>query len=320
MSLNNADQKIREQAIQWLLRLSADKCTNAERQAFSKWLEIHPSHQEIYHRIEAHWNRLDRFKSLEFTSRTQALKYRPASLKRRRYLQGLAMAATVLIAIGYTTFSDRGWYGRPVNYSTTIGNQSKLQLSDGSQMELNSDTLVSVHFNRWQRAIEIIRGEAFFKVEHDANRPFVVTAANGCITDIGTAFGVYLQTEKVRVAVQEGRVMVKTEQSRELSANNVIIYQRDGSFIAQPNSDISNLTAWRQGELVFNNRRLDDVLAELGRYSKTQIHMANPSLGPLKVSGRFRLDRPEVALESIATSLSISLHRSSADRIILGNP
>lgn len=315
-----ATQKIREEAIQWLLRVHSENCTDAERQTFSEWMAQSAAHQEIYNRIEARWNHLDRFKGMEFATRNQALKYRPTSWKRRRFQQGLAIAVALLLAIGYGTFSDRGWYGRPVHYATAIGDRNCIELADGSKMELNSDTEVAVHFNRWQRAIEIIRGEAFFTVVHETNRPFVVTAANGCITDIGTAFEVYLQADKVQVAVQEGRVLVQTEQSREVSANQVLAYQRDGAFISLPNSDINNLTAWRAGQLVFNNRRLDDVLAELGRYSKTKVRMASPALGQLRVSGRFRLDRTDIALESIAASLSIPIQKSSSDQFVLGNP
>ncbi len=319
MPPENPDNPIRNAAVAWVVRMHADTCTDEERQVFSDWLNASEEHQRVYERIETSWKGLDRFKGQAFSTRSQALSYRPVRVKKRLNRQRLAVAATLLLTIGFSTFSQYGWYGWPKYYTTEIGTRKRIKLADGTGMDMNSDTRVKVRSNRWQRDVEILRGEVFITVAPDVHRPFVVSAANGQITDIGTAFEVYLQPDIVQVAVQEGRVRIDAQQTQELSANQALAYKRDGTFTPVSLGSIAKLTAWREGQLVFNNRRLDEVLKELSRYSKTKVRMTNPAMGMLKVSGRFHIDKIDAALNSIAATLNISIQRPNAGMVVLGD-
>jgi transmembrane sensor len=81
---------------------------------------------------------------------------------------------------------------------------------------------------------------------------------------------------------------------------------------------VDTVTAWRRGKLVFNNRRLDEVLAEIGRYHDIRLRLSDPSLGRLKVSGTFFINRLDTSLEIIADSLGVALTRPRPGEVVLG--
>jgi transmembrane sensor len=77
-----------------------------------------------------------------------------------------------------------------VVYSTVLGEHKPVTLSDGSKVELNSDSSISVTFSPLARLVELTRGEALFDVNHENTRPFRVKSGRSIIEDIGTAFDV----------------------------------------------------------------------------------------------------------------------------------
>ena len=309
--------KSTDEAIAWVLKLRSETCLSEDRQNFEDWLSQNTVHKELYARLDANWQALDRFKGLDFSVRSDALRYRPPVRNPVKQWAGLAMAASLLFALGLTAFAPNGWYGIDMRYTTARGSHKTVNLADGSQLELNSDTEVKIHLSHWRRSVELVRGEAFFNVAHESGRLFVVTAANGRIVDIGTKFEVYLQAEQVLVAVQEGSVRVDAGESRELTANQTLAYNHNGDFVTLAADNVENLTAWRRGQLIFDNRRLDEVLAELSRYHNTQVRLASPGLGKLKVSGSFRIDRLASALDTIASTLPVIIQHPSADVVVL---
>lgn len=118
------------------------------------------------------------------------------------------------------------------------------------------------------------------------------------------------------MAVQEGRVRVEAKQSRDLTASQVAAYDNDGHFV-DASADGVNLSAWRRGKLIFDNRRLDDVLAEIGRYHRAYIGLADPALAGHKVSGTFFTERLEDNLAAIAGSLNLRVRHIGDGQIQL---
>jgi transmembrane sensor len=304
---------VQTQAIDWLLRIRSANCTATERQAFNNWLEESAGHRQAYETAQAQWEWMEPFKAMNFPARDAALRYRK---KPHRFLFVYA-AASLLLALGLTAFMPNGWLGIPHTYVAEKGDRQTVTLADGSSIELNTDSEVRVHFNRWRRNVEMIKGEAFFTVTHDAERPFEVRAGSGRIRDIGTAFEVYIKPEQVIVAVQEGIVEVQASGKRELTAGQQLAFNDRGEFQALQDQDVAGLTAWRQGKLVFRDRCLDDVLAEVGRYHDIRIRLQNETLGKLRVSGTFLTAELDDTLSAIAAILPVNIDHVGAHEIVL---
>lgn len=309
-----SSDSVHTQAIDWLLRIRSENCTVTERRAFNAWLEESASHRQAYETAQEQWQWLEQFKSMNFPARDAALRYRRKSP--RRVLKYSA-AASLLLALGLTAFMPNGWLGMPHTYIAGKGEHQTITLADGSRIELNTDSEVRVHFNRWRRDVEMVKGEAFFTVNHDAERPFEVHAEGGRVRDIGTAFEVYIKPEQVIVAVQEGIVEVQASGKRELTAGQQLAFNGNGEFQAVQNQDVASLIAWRQGNLVFRDRRLDDVLAEVGRYHDIRIRLQNEKLGKLRISGTFHTAELDSTLSAIVTLLPVNIDRIGEHEIVL---
>jgi len=305
---------VHAQAVDWLLRIRSENCPETERHAFNTWLEESASHRQAYETVLAQWEWMEPFKAMNFPARDAALRYRGKS-PRRLFIY--SAAATLLLAMGLTAFMPNGWLGIPHTYVAEKGDRQTVTLADGSRIELNTESEVRVHFNHWQRSVEIIKGEAFFTVNHDAERPFEVRAGSGRIRDIGTAFEVYIKPEHVIVAVQEGIVEVQASGKRELTAGQQLAFSNSGEFQALQAQDVAGLTAWRQGNLIFRNRRLDDVLAEVGRYHDTRVRLQNETLGKLRVSGTFHTAELGDTLNAIAAILPVNIDHVGTHEIVL---
>jgi len=312
-------EALKDEAVEWLIRLSAESCTRSDRKAFDTWVQQSAAHQAAYAEIARRLNWLEYAAKNDTISRGEALRYRPHKQKTIAHCRTkLATAALVLLTLGAATFSSGGWYGSNAHYSVARGGHETINLSDGSNLEMNTDSEVNVRINRWQRSVEVVKGEVFFSVAHNAERPFIVTAGAGRSIDIGTEFEVYRQPRQVVVAVQEGSVRVEAKQSRELIASQTVAYDQNGEFIPlPPKFSITNTTAWRRGKLIFDNRRLDDVLAEIGRYHSVQLKLADPKLADNKVSGTFSIKRLESNLATIANSLNLTVRHTESGEIVL---
>lgn len=294
--------------------MRSENCTAADRHAFEAWLAESPSHRQAYEAVQVQWQWMEQFKTINFPARDAALRYRGRS---RKQLFIYSVAATVLLALGLTAFTPDGWLGVSQTYIAEKGDRKTITLADGSNLDLNTESEVRVHFNHWRRTVELIKGEAFFTVSHDAERPFEVNAGSGRIRDIGTAFEVYKKPDQIVVAVQEGLVEIQALTKRELTAGQQLAFNDMGEFQDVQDQDVAALTAWRQGQLIFRNRRLGDVLAEVGRYHDTSIRLQNETLRGLRISGTFHTTELNNTLNAIATLLPVKVDYIGSHEIVL---
>ncbi len=225
-------------------------------------------------------------------------------------------AASLVVLIGVGLFSSQGLYGLSQSYRVEKGQRQTLVLADGSTVDLNTDSEINVLFNYAQRQVELVRGEAFFNVQH-AVRPFTVHAANVIILDIGTAFDVYRKAGLVEVAVADGVVEVKNQSSLSLINAGQLAKISDNETIKVSTAEIASTTAWRKGELIFRGRRLDEVLSEIGRYHDVQIQLSNKKLAALAVTGSFKIEQLDTMLNAVSHLLSVKVKKLTKNQIII---
>ena len=305
---------VHKQALDWLILMNSEHCSDLDRHDFNVWLETSMHHQQAYETLRAQWEWMERFKAINFPAREAALSHRHQS-PRRFYRSGIA--ASVLLVLGICAFLPMGWIGIPQTYMTEKGGHQTISLSDGSSIELNTDSEVRVHYNYWHRNVEMIKGEAFFTVAHNEKRPFEVRASGGHLKDLGTAFDVYIKPEQVIVAVEEGIVEVQLTEKRKLIAGQQLAYNNSGVLQTLQPKDVTELTTWRQGKLVFRDRRLDAVLTEIARYHDTHIILQDESLGALRVSGTFYTEKLNDFVGAITSILPVKVAYVTEHEIFL---
>ena len=197
-------------------------------------------------------------------------------------------------------------------YRSAMGERLRVELPDGSHALLNSDSLISVTYADDERLVELQRGEAWFQVEPNEDKPFHVDAGKARVTAVGTAFNVYRSDLGTEVAVTEGVVRVTETNSTPGRDATAKILRVNQQLLAGPEGwevstadDLSQQLAWQQGQLVAREMPLPELVAELQRYSSTRILIADAELVNLTVSGVFELDKPQASLQAVALSLGI---------------
>lgn len=189
-----------------------------------------------------------------------------------------------------------------VAYETGIGEQELVTLADGSQAQLNTASRISVRFSKDERRIELAAGEAFFDVEKDQARPFVVHTPNAAITVTGTSFDIHSEADRSSVHVVTGAVDVAPRfgPASTLLAGDAIEIGADGKASAVSRFDPSLILAWRGGKARFRDEPLGEVVKSLNRYFTTPIAIEDDALARLPVTGEFDIRDRDTAVKALA--------------------
>ncbi len=173
-------------------------------------------------------------------------------------------------------------------------------MADGSQIELNTDTAALLNIKRNSRNVELLRGEAYFQVNHDASRPFVVTIGAHRIVDLGTKFIVRADAGTVKVTLVSGSARIEDaghqgqkHSSMVLLPGEVAVATADATRVSKHTfRELSESLAWQRGSIVFHNELLSSAAAELNRYDGPTLIVAD-SAAKLKISGTFLTNNTE---------------------------
>lgn len=284
-------EEIETRAADWLLakRLS-ESWADSDQQALDEWLSESPANLMSYWRIEETWNRAQRLKALR---PPMGVRMSLASVRTRSHVVGLA---AVLAMSAFVAAYWLNAFQQPLakSYATPVGGHLTLALGDGSLIELNTDTVLSISNSPGQRSATLIKGEAFFEIKHDASRPFAVRIGDHVVTDLGTKFVVRSEGANVRVALLEGKARFETEstravaQSTDMSPGDVVIATRDAMTLHHNTTgELANSVGWRRGVLVFDNTTLAEAARELNRYNTEQVRVVDPAIARLTIGGTF---------------------------------
>jgi ferric-dicitrate binding protein FerR (iron transport regulator) len=191
---------------------------------------------------------------------------------------GKAAAAVLVFALvalgGYFWYQRAQWQtftAAAKNETLTLPDQSVVVVRKGSSIKYRKA------FDKKERLVQLT-GEAFFKVQHKDNQPFLVTTDNADIKVLGTSFLVSSSDVTVDVVVITGKVnvtykyTVETNNQITLTKGQQVLLAR-GRFHQLPVTD-SNFLAWRTGQLIFNNSPLPKVLQDVAHYYGVEVELA----------------------------------------------
>lgn len=302
--------RILDEASTWFTELHGDALDPAAQAEFNAWLRRSPEHVQAYLQIAALWEDADMLASrlgadfedliararqeqnvypLEWaresapTSRAAEVPTKqPVGSGHRGLLPIAASVAALLVTAASWLYLQRGVY------STDIGEQRSITLEDGSSVELNARSRLKVHFTERQRSVELIAGQALFRVAKDPARVFVVQSGDARVRAVGTEFDVYRKRSGTIVTVVEGRVAATSEHDAEvlLQAGEQLMVSAVAPA-APKLVDTAMATAWTEKKLAFDGTPLREAVEEFNRYNRRQLVIRDPSLYEFHVSGVF---------------------------------
>ncbi len=225
-----------------------------------------------------------------------------------------AAVALFAVAVG-ALVSMRSFHG--TTYRTSIAEHRSIVLEDGSTIELDAGSAVRVRYAESLRAIDLLRGQALFRVAKDPGRPFVVSSDGVRVRAIGTQFDVHKKRSGTVVTVLEGSVALlrkggsgmpeptvssnapaavsaptskdragSLEDSLVLSAGQQAVLNAQSSSGALE-ADVTAATAWTRRQFVFESTPLGDVVEEFNRHNRRRLVLNDIALADFRITGVF---------------------------------
>lgn len=215
----------------------------------------------------------------------------------------------------------------PQYYRTAVGEVSHVTLADGSTLSLNTDSELSVEFTAQQRLVYLSRGEVFFAVAKDHQRPFVIDTGERRIEVLGTQFNVRKRHDEqvLKISVLEGKVAVHQATNdtlvdplqQPLLAGDIASYSSNSEVVQQNQQrQVSSAQTWRQGMMRFDNENLEHVIKEFNRYRTRKITIDDEQVKQLRISGVFHLANGENILTALESTLPIRVQRDDQQIVL----
>lgn len=288
------------------------------RDDFYRWLITEKHAGEKNEALRQLWNNLTEDNGTHVTPDTfRSLKEVYGKIRKRqgnirtpfiRFWQ--VTAATLFVALVttlYFTTRETAVKDDLIEQYVPIGNTTRLILPDGTEVVMNATTslLYPEQFTGEARSVYLI-GEANFKVARDEKMPFVVKSNDYQVTALGTEFNmrVYPGDSILSTTLLSGSVEVRynnIQSARILRPNEQFSYNRITREESISRPELSDVTAWQRGELIFKSATLEEIIADLERkYPCTFVYTAN-TLKEDKYTFRFKSNTPlRVVMEIIA--------------------
>lgn len=341
MDTNDRRVRATQEATQWWNRLSTLKPTEvslSDREAFTEWLRESPLHVSEFLRVAHVHDSLERFKlwsqvdggaivepgnvvQLRDDDERSSEQTEQLPEERSRVRVWAMAASTCAIAILGAWFA-LGLRGDVIE--SKQAERRQVMLEDGTVVQLEPETRLRVKYEEKLRQVELEHGRALFRVARNPQRPFLVSADQTSVRAVGTAFGVETGSRGVVVTVAEGKVAVAdSPQARSsgeeifLVAGQQVVVPDSGAVAPVRTVDTTRALAWAQGQLVFENDTLADVVEEFNRYNRMQLSITDAQLAARKVSGVFDATDSETLLAFIRQSGDeVNITRTDAGVVI----
>jgi transmembrane sensor len=289
---------LRDEALDWVIRLTSGMATTADAEALSRWRSQSPAHSEAFAEALRLRHAL-RHAGREFEDGCRQVMIAPRSRELRRHLVSrravmggaLAAAAAGWMIVRPPFALWPSFVELTADYRTGTGERRHLALVEGISLEMNTQTSIAVRSVESETQVELISGETEVSTRRDPAMPFVLIAAGGRSTAAQARFNIRQDQGTVCVTCIEGAVEVaRLSGAVRLLPGQQVIYDERG-LRPVVSTDTDQATAWRAGLLVFHDTPLAHVLDEVNRYRPGKIILTDQRLGRRPFNGIFHLDR-----------------------------
>lgn len=320
-------QQIEERAARWVLSREEASWSATDQAELDEWLAQSDAHKVAFWRLECGWREADRI---------AALGPAPQSVRERYEVQpwwyrplGIAASLVLVLTVFLVQLPGLPFGGSArapaVQFETPVGGHKIVSLSDGSRIELNTDTAVRAAVDGRTRDVWLERGEAFFDIAKRQGQEFVIHAGTRTITVLGTKFSVRRSEREVVVAVLEGRVRVEDtrtfgpKRQATVDAGDVAIARDHSTLVTESPEAVQQQLAWRDGQLIFDGTTLADAVAQFNRYNRTRLVLGDDvDAARILIDGSFQARDVSTFTRLLERAYGLDA-RGNAGRIVLAS-
>jgi len=327
--------KIQHIDFELMVRCLSLEAGDEEVTRFEKWLDEKPEHRDLYGHYKKLWEEMGRVKTLagmdldaewrklESRMAEKQTVYRMKKTSPVLIFSRIAVAAVLVLALSFGGI----YISRNVGYQTmlTENNTEEVTLPDGSLVTLNTNSSLRYRkrFENNLRALSL-EGEAFFEVERDENRTFIVSVDGVEVKVLGTSFNVsaYQGNEDIEVIVSSGQVaLTKPGQIPEsviLKPGNKGVYSRSDRSLSISRKVDRNYLAWKTRSFVFEDQSLLEVVHILNNVYGSSIVIGTDSLEQARITTSFNDQTLEAILNVLSATLDLEVTNEDGRILLTG--
>jgi len=235
--------------------------------------------------------------------------------KINHWIKPLISAAAAVIILFTAFFYKDALYDSVTSVSyveqeAPVNQQLKITLSDGTTIQLNAKSKIRYpkNFKHLVREVFLLDGEAYFNVQHNKTKPFLVHSGSVTTHVLGTSFNIrnYQKLDNIQVAVVTGKVGVvaglsDAQKTTYLTPNQLVSINRRSGAVLKTNVDAKNVLGWQHGKLIFNNESFANIAKILEDRFNITINIESKALQNERLTAEFEsTDR----IEDVAHLLS----------------
>lgn len=313
-------------------KVLSGNATSEEIQELEKWKNAAQENQYLFEKSKKAWGKGEKFisetslqndRSKLESEYNRYLSDRVKKMNRQSFIYKIAavLAFPIAMAIGWYVFGESE---KPVQLAEQLyeisspkGHVSKVKLPDGTQVWINTNSSIvydAATFNQNNREIQL-KGEAYFEVTSSEEKPFIVVTPHANVKVTGTSFNVnaYPASPLFETVLAEGKIELQlksgTIESLHVEPNQQVIFNSINKKFDIQSVEAEMFTAWRNGEIIFKDATLADLIKELERIYDIQFHLKPASLGELRFRGMFSYNNNLIeALEKIKKSSNLDYY------------
>lgn len=287
----------RQAANLYMLMLGED-VSPAQRDICARWRAAAPEHERA-------WQKAQRVQA-QLGLLPPQLAMGTLNRERRQVMKKLLVLA-IVAPVGYVGYRQ---FVPAESYATVVGERQRIELADGTALDLNTDTAVDVKFDLHQRLISLRRGEILIDSGPDSHSPhhraLRVASAEGVMEALGTRFLVRQREGTTQLSVFQGavRVMPTYGIPQTIEAGQQMTF--DAQRLSRIGLAREQDSQWRRGQLVVDEMPLSEFLSELGRYRPGWLR-CQADVAQLLISGAFQLENTDAILAALPATLPVQV-------------
>ncbi len=238
-------------------------------------------------------------------------------LKKWHVFAPISVAAALVLTLSVFSFQSNQTVLEEtdpiVSRTVSYAENDFLELEDESTVELNAGTIIDYRFTDSKREVWIVKGEAYFSVARDENRPFMVHAGKTTTRAVGTEFNVRYYNDAVDVVVAEGRVLFSMSEDipviqevdhEKTAVNSTYLNENQGVFVMEDplfesnfvirdvsKTEVESMLSWKPVTLRFDSTPLADVVDLFNQHNEIKLIILDPELKQLKIAAKFRSNK-----------------------------
>jgi len=338
-----------EGAVEWRVRFDEGRSDESDPD-FRAWLAASPEHAAAMARADRVSRILDehaaapelvklRRDALDQSGRAAARRWAPfgrGAARMRAAAAVFALLATGLAATAVFAPAEVDPAGVEIaqaeSFETAIGETRVVTLADNSRVTLDAASRVRIRYSAGHRDITLERGQAYFDVAKDRNRPFRVTAGDQVVVATGTAFNIELVGDNVLVTLLEGEVVVSDADAKprrlaipgipsvarpavKLATGEQLVATATDEREVERDVNVEKTNAWRAGKIILDGDTLAEAVARMNRYSRITLTVEGQGLEELRISGVFNAGDTDAFIEAVEAYFPVEARRMSASSI-----